>query len=672
MIERDVIDRIMSAANIVEVVSDYVTLKKKGANYQACCPFHNEKTPSFVVSPSKGLFKCFGCGKAGNAVTFVMEHEGISYPEALKAVAKRYGIEVKEREMTEEDIARNDNRESMFALNSYIADYFISYLHRDTEEGIPVGMSYFSSARGFSAKTIEKFGLGMCPSSGDRMTRDALKAGYKEEFLLATGLTLKRESDGRLYDRFRERVMFPIHNISGRIVGFGGRTMRTDKSVAKYQNSPESEIYNKSRELYGLFFAKKAIQQLEYAIMVEGYTDVISMHQSGVENVVASSGTSLTVDQIRLIRRFTNNLTIIYDSDAAGIKASLRGIDLVLREGMNVRVVLLPEGDDPDSFARSHSASEVQEYIAANAENFITFKTKLLLSETGNDPIKRSEVTRNIIISIAQIPDPIQRSMFIKECSQIMAADENMLISEVARHRMHSLGDNEAEAFIMRQQQQQRQQSGHSGYSNYGKRDNRPTTNSEEETQRFGEIPLSASAATLEREIIYYLLKYGQCNYEVLESGSVVELNTAQVIIEELDNVAIDFTNGTYNKILSIFREALAQSRYPSQTEIVNHADPDVCSTAVDILTLDDNYAESAIWTQRDVRSLSESTMLADGIPKLLWLYKSRTILARIAELNAKLTNDLTEEQMEEILLELSHLNKLKVQIANHLGRPII
>ena len=337
-----------------------------------------------------------------------------------------------------------------------------------------------------------------------------------------------------------------------------------------------------------------------------------------------------------------------------------------------MRVVLLPEGDDPDSFARSHSASEVQEYIAANAENFITFKTKLLLSETGNDPIKRSEVTRNIIISIAQIPDPIQRSMFIKECSQIMAADENMLISEVARHRMHSLGDNEAEAFIMRQQQQQRQQSGHSGYSNYGKRDNRPTTNSEEETQRFGEIPLSASAATLEREIIYYLLKYGQCNYEVLESGSVVELNTAQVIIEELDNVAIDFTNGTYNKILSIFREALAQSRYPSQTEIVNHADPDVCSTAVDILTLDDNYAESAIWTQRDVRSLSESTMLADGIPKLLWLYKSRTILARIAELNAKLTNDLTEEQMEEILLELSHLNKLKVQIANHLGRPII
>ena len=416
MIERDVVDRIMSAANIVEVISDYVTLKRKGANFQACCPFHNEKTPSFVVSPSKGLFKCFGCGKAGNAVTFVMEHESISYPEALKIVAKKYGIEVREREMTEEDIRRNDNRESMFALNSWISEYFIRYMQENKDEGLPVGMSYFSSKRGFSATTIRKFGLGMCPSGGDRMTRDAIAAGYKEEFLLATGLTLKREGDGRLYDRFRERVMFPIHNISGRIVGFGGRTMRTDKSVAKYQNSPESEIYNKSYELYGLYFAKKAIQQADYAIMVEGYTDVISMHQAGVENVVASSGTSLTIEQIRLIRRFTNNLTIIYDSDAAGIKASLRGIDLVLKEGMNVRVVLLPEGDDPDSFARANRATEVQSYIAKHEQDFITFKAQLLLKEAADDPIKRSTVTTDIVNSISQIPDNIKRSMFIAQC----------------------------------------------------------------------------------------------------------------------------------------------------------------------------------------------------------------------------------------------------------------
>ena len=670
MIERDVIDRILAAANIVDVVGDYVTLKRNGANYKACCPFHDEKTPSFVVSPSKGLFKCFGCGKAGNAVTFVMEHEGISYPEALKSVAKRYGIEIKEREMSAEDVARNDNRESMFALNSFIASYFTDYLHRDSSEGIPVGMSYFSSARGFSQKTITKFGLGMCPSGGDRMTVDALRAGYKEEFLVATGLTIKRESDGRLYDRFRERVMFPIHNISGRIVGFGGRTMRTDKSVAKYQNSPESEIYNKSRELYGLFFAKKAIQSADYAIMVEGYTDVISMHQAGVENVVASSGTSLTVDQIRLIRRFTNNLTIIYDSDAAGIKASLRGIDLVLHEGMNVRVVLLPEGDDPDSFARSHSAVEVQEYIALRAENFITFKAKLLLAECGDDPIKRSEVTRNMVVSIAQIPDTITRSMFIQQCAQIMGADENMLISEVALNRMHNLGDTEAEEFIRRQaraQQAERHASGY-GKSRYAESATAP----DEQSQRFGQIPLSASVDTLEREIVYYLLKFGQSNFETLEGGAVVEMNTAQVIVEELDKMDIVLTNPVYNTILSLYRTALAQSRYPSQAEIVNHPDAEVCTVAVDLLTIDDNYTESAIWSQKDMRTLSQSNMLAEGIPKLIWLYKSRIIMGRIAELNAMLASDLDEEQMYECLKEYNRMNQLKVQIANHLGRTII
>ena len=660
----------MSAANIVEVVSDYITLKRAGANFQACCPFHNEKTPSFVVSPSKGLFKCFGCGKAGNAVTFVMEHESITWPEALKVVAKKYGIEIREKEMTEEDIRRNDNRESMFALNSWVADYFVRYMAEDEAEGIPVGRSYFSSSRGFSQATIRKFGLGMCPSKGDKMTTDAIKAGYKEEFLVATGLTLTRESDGRLYDRFRERVMFPIHNISGRIVGFGGRTMRTDKSVAKYQNSPESEIYNKSRELYGLYFAKKAVQQADYAIMVEGYTDVISMHQAGVENVVASSGTSLTIDQIRLIRRFTNNLTIIYDSDAAGIKASLRGIDLVLHEGMNVRVVLLPEGDDPDSFARAHSAAEVQEYIAKNAENFITFKANLLLSETDNDPIKRSEVTRNMITSIAQIPDTVKRSEFIKECAKLMNVDENMLISEVARYRMMSLGDSEAEAFIRRQQQQTRRESG--GYNNYYNRQQQPTTNSEEATQRFGETPLVASRQTLEREIVYYLLKYGDHKYEIMESGTILEMNVANEIIRQLDGDGLSFSDPTYSTILDIYRQALAEGRFPHQVEIVNHADPAVCSVAVDILTMDDNYTESAIWSQKDMRSLNESDMLATGIPKLLWLYKSKTVMGRIAELHAALENNPSEDQVLEIMQELNNMNKLKVALSNHLKRLII
>ena len=311
MIDRATIDRIYAAANIVDIIGDYVTLKKKGVNYQACCPFHNEKTPSFVVSPSKGVFKCFGCGKGGNAVTFVMEHESVSYPEALRMVAKRYGIEVEERAMTEEDVRRNNDRESMFALNGWASEYFSKYL-TGNPEGKSVGLSYFSQKRGFSEATIRKFGLGFCSARGDALTQAALAAGYKEEFLVSTGLSIKRESDGRLYDRFRDRVMFPVHNISGRVVAFGGRTLRTDKSVAKYQNSPESEIYSKKRELYGLYFAKKAIQQQDFAIMVEGYTDVISMHQSGVENVVASSGTSLTTEQIQLLHRFTRNITVIY------------------------------------------------------------------------------------------------------------------------------------------------------------------------------------------------------------------------------------------------------------------------------------------------------------------------------------------------------------------------
>lgn len=663
MIERDIVDRIMSTANIVEVISDYVTLKRKGANYQACCPFHNEKTPSFVVSPSKGLFKCFGCGKAGNAVTFVMEHESMSYPEALKVVAKKYGIEVKEREMTEEDVFRNNNRESMFALNSWIQDYFVRYIHEDSDEGIPVGMSYFSSKRGFSAATIKKFGLGMCPSKGDKMTKDALAAGYKEEFLVATGLTIKRESDGRLYDRFRERVIFPIHNISGRVVGFGGRTMRTDKSVAKYQNSPESEIYNKSYELYGLYFAKKAVQQLDYAIMVEGYTDVISMHQAGVENVVASSGTSLTIEQIRLIRRFTRNLTIIYDSDAAGIKASLRGINLVLKEGLAVRVVLLPEGDDPDSFARAHSASEVQEYIKKHEENFITFKAKLLLSEAASDPIKRSAVTADMIESIAQIPDNIQRSLFIKECARIMDVDENLLIGEVARKRVMSLGDSEAEAFIRRQTQQIRSE------NKYWQ--SKPRT-SDETQLKIGDTKLSASMQTLEREMIYFLLKYGKYSYEVPEGKTFVEMRVAEQIIGQLDNDGMSFTDSVYNTILSLYRSALSEGRYPSQSELINHPDPNVCHTVANILTMDENYTESAIWSQKDMKKLSESEMLSAGIPKLMWLYKSRMIVARIDELHAELASGASDSRAEEIVKELATLNQLKVKISHYINRTII
>lgn len=565
MIDRETIDRIYAAANIVDIIGEYVTLKRKGVNYQACCPFHNEKTPSFVVSPSKGVYKCFGCGKGGNAVTFLMEHENMTYPEALKAVAKRYGIEVREKEMTPEEVARNDNRESMFVVNSWAAEYFSNYLLHETE-GMSVGMTYFRQKRGFSDATIKKFGLGFCPARGDRMSRAALAAGYKEEFLVSTGLSIKRD-DGTLFDRFRERVMFPVHNISGRVVAFGGRTLRTDKSVAKYQNSPESEIYSKKRELYGLFFAKKAIQQYDFAIMVEGYTDVISMHQAGVENVVASSGTSLTTEQIRLLGRFTRNITVIYDGDSAGIHASLRGIDMILREGMNVRVVLLPPEDDPDSFARTHTAAEVQEYIRANEEDFLTFKAKLLLKDAAGDPIKKAALINDMVQSIVQIPDPIQRSVYIKECARIMDIDENLLIAEVGRKRMASTGDREAEEFVRRQSARFRAEQ----------------TAQRPETVFAGQVTGGSSAEALERELTRYLLKYGHCSFDFKEGRNVVQYNVAEVIFGELDADGLEFQNRVFNEILRVYREqwcALGLGVEVPIHHFINHSDPEVCNVS--------------------------------------------------------------------------------------------
>ena len=659
MIDRDTIDRIYAAADIVEVINDYVSLKRKGVNYQACCPFHNEKTPSFVVSPSKGLYKCFGCGKGGNAVSFVMEHENITYPEALKIVAKKYGIEVKEHEESEEDIRRNNNRESMFMLNSWASDYFANTL-LNTDEGISIGLSYFRQARGFSEATIRKFGLGFCPSGGDKMTQDALRAGYKEEFLLSTGLTLKREEDGRIYDRFRERVMFPVHNVSGRIVAFGGRTLRTDKKVAKYQNSPESEIYSKKNEIYGLFFAKKAIQQQNYAIMVEGYTDVISMHQSGVENVVASSGTSLTTEQIRLLARFTKNITIMYDGDSAGQKASLRGIDMILKEGLNVRVVLLPVEHDPDSFARSHSAEEVRDYVERNSQDFISYKAKLLLAEAGEDPIKRSEVVKDMIQSIAEIPDAIQRSLYIKECSVLMNISEDILLREVARMRMRSLGDREAEEFVNRESRR------------YWRRqeEEKPVS---EEGEHFGDLTIGSSLETIERELIYYLVVHGAKNYEFREGRRIIPLNVADTIIDEMSMDDMYFNNGAYNKIYNLYRSAHESGRIVTPDELASHTDIEVCDAATDLLFIDDQYAMSEIWTKKDVHTTTEEEVLGKGVPKAILLFKTKAVLGMLAELQAKLHDEnLSEEEQLEIVSKMVQLNRLKVKLARKTNRQTI
>ena len=662
MIDRETIDRIYAAANIVDIVGDYVTLKRRGVNYIACCPFHNEKTPSFVVSPAKGLFKCFGCGKGGNAVTFLMEHENMEYPEALKAVAKRYGIEVKEREMSAEEVRRNDNRESMFTLNSWAADWFADVLTK-TDEGISVGMSYFRQQRGFTEATVKKFGLGFCPSRGDAMTRAALAAGYKEEFLLSTGLTLKSESDGRLFDRFRERVMFPVHNISGRVVAFGGRTLRTDKKVAKYQNSPESEIYNKRNEIYGLYFAKKAIQQHDFAIMVEGYTDVISMHQSGVENVVSSSGTSLTTEQIRLLNRFTKNITVMYDGDAAGIHASIRGIDMILREGMNVRIVLLPPEHDPDSFAQSHSAEQTQEYIRSHEEDFLSFKARLLLNESKGDPIRKAALIADMVESITQIPDPIQRSVYVKECSRIMDVDESLLLNEVARKRISAAaGDRETAEFIRRQQALDREQTQLSPIH--------PETDFTKGSEA------GSGTETLERELIKYLLKHGHQSFDFKEGRTVVPLNVAEVIFSELDADGLQFSQPQFNAILQRYRDEWIRNGVGIEVPVhhfTNHEDPEVCNRAVDILTSDDNYVPSELWKRKDIHVESEAEMLSVGVPKAVTLYKSKIIERMSRELISQLSNeDIPEEEKSEIMRRLSELNNLKKQLARKLDRLIL
>jgi len=429
LIPKDTIQSILDAARIDEVVGDFVQLKRRGVNLLGLCPFHNEKTPSFTVSPAKGIFKCFGCGKAGNAVNFVMEHEKYSYPEALRYLANKYGIEIEEQEPSPEEKQLESDRDSLFSINDFARKFYTNTLF-NSDEGKAIGLSYFLE-RGFREDIIRKFQLGFSPTAWDSFTKTALQNGYSEKYLVDSGLTISK--DGKFYDRFRERVMFPIHNLTGKVIGFGGRILTSDKTKPKYVNSPESEIYNKSKSLYGIWLARSSIVARDNCYLVEGYTDVISLHQSGIENVVASSGTSLTTDQIRLIRKFTPNITILYDGDPAGIKASFRGIDMILEQGMNVKVVLFPDGEDPDSYARKHSSSDLDAFIATHADDFIAFKTRLLLDETKNDPIKKAGLIHEIIQTISLIPDPIIRPLYVRECSEIMQIAEQTLMNELNR-----------------------------------------------------------------------------------------------------------------------------------------------------------------------------------------------------------------------------------------------
>ena len=657
MIDRDTIDRIYATIDIVDIVGDYVTLKRKGVNYEACCPFHQEKTPSFKVSPARGIYKCFGCGKSGNAVNFVMESENITYPEALRLLAKRYGIDVKEEALSEEQIERNNNRESMFVLNEWSANYFQRYMFNEAE-GRSVALSYFSSQRGFSDATIHKFGLGFCPSSGSRFSDDARAAGYKEEFLLSTGLSIKRETDGHLRDRFYDRVIFPVHNVSGRVVAFGGRTLRTDKKVAKYQNSPESEIYSKSRELYGLFFAKKAIQQADMVIMVEGYADVISMHQAGVENVVASSGTSLTEEQIRLVGRFTKNITLMYDGDAAGVKAAMRGVDLILKEGLNVRIVLLPEEHDPDTFARAYSSDELRQYISDNAQDFLAFKARLLLGEAQNDPMRRTEAIRDMVQSLSLIEDNIKRAEYIRYCSEIMSINEEILAVDVAQKRSDVRGNREAQEFLRRQQTQS------GGATNV--------------LQSMSGVESGGTTIeTLERDLAKYLIKYGHLYFDLIDedSNNVLHNNVASYIFAELEADELNFNTPVYRAIYDLYRqewERLGEGVEVPTYGFVNNSDPEVCSVVVHLLTADDNYVISRIWELKEVHVESDEEQLAEAVPKAVAMFKWRSLDLRIAELQRRLNEEeLEDEEMSSLILELTRYYAVRVAISHITERVI-
>ena len=678
MIPYETVDKIIDAARIEEVVGDFVTLKKRGANFIACCPFHNEKTPSFYVSPSKGIYKCFGCGKSGTAVGFVMEHESLSYVEALKYLAKKYHIEVVEKEESAEEIAHKQHNESLLLVSEYAGKFFKDSLQ--TPEGQTIGYQYFRS-RGLEDETIRKFGLGWSPTDRKAFAEKARAEGHKEEFLTETGLCIKYD-DGRLVDRFSDRVIFPIHSVSGRVIGFGGRTLRSDKSVAKYQNSPTSEIYDKRHTLYGIYFAKNEMSRKDKCILVEGYLDVLSMHQLGITNVVASSGTSLTVEQIRLIRKFTPNVTIIYDGDAAGIKAALRGIGLVLKEGLNVKVVLLPEGMDPDDFARRHTLDEVQDYIAQNEQDFISFKSDLLLGEAGGDPLKKAALINDIADTIALIPDAVIRAVYVRSCSTKFEVDEQILSDRVNKSRTEMLVSEqeqkirEQERVIRIAQQQEVPLPPVPGeyppMPDYdvppiGFEPVAPLVPVVEDKLRMQE-PLLAPC---EREILGFILEHG-CSELLFDVDSRFYVQGETVNVAEfIDSIMAEddavFYNEpyrlVYDEYFKMYDEGLSQQQI--QTRMLNSMDEVISSVAKDLL-----IEKHQITVKNYESSLtSVSTRLVQFVPKSLLVYQSKKVDLIVQDLMSQLASAIDEAQQEEIILRIDEYNKARKRLNNELGR---
>ena len=706
MIDQATIDRILDAAQIVDVVSEFVTLRRRGVNYIGLCPFHNEKTPSFSVSPSKGLCKCFSCGKGGNVVHFIMEHEQLSYYEALKWLAKKYNIEIKERELTTEEKQAQSLRESLFVVNQFASEYFQNILYNDID-GQRIGMTYLRG-RGFRDDIIKKFQLGFSTESHDALAKAAIQKGFKEDYLVKTGLCYRKD-DGSLRDRFWGRVIFPVHTLSGKVVAFGGRVLSaaTKNVQMKYVNSPESEIYHKSRELYGIYFAKQAIVRQDRCFLVEGYTDVISMHQSGIENVVASSGTALTSEQIRLIHRFTNNITMLYDGDGAGIKASLRGIDMLLEEGMNIKVCLLPDGDDPDSFARKHNATDYQAYINGHEVDFIRFKTNLLMEEAGKDPIKRASLISSIVKSISVIPDAIVRSVYIRECSQLLQMEEKILVEATAK-----LTEQAREAKFKEEQRKQYRAQQQTATAPTPP----PSTNKEEqapqvypETAPLPElipevssaepeqlqppfpvdivppedsyqsyIPVTGNEQKIfyekEQELMRVLIRYGEkvmCYIEN-EDGEQLPFTVTECISSGLAEDELQFHDALHRRVLKEAETHIHDENFIAERYFIASPDPEISKLAVEMAS--DRYQLSK-YHSKGQKIVTDEERLYELVPRLLLDFKLAIVTEEMkhtlqALSKPEIAND--SQRCNEIMQRYKELHQTQSLMAQRAGDRVV
>ncbi|MBO7530095.1 MAG: DNA primase [Bacteroidales bacterium] len=646
MIPRETINQIIETARIEDVVGEFVTLRKRGSNLIGVCPFHKEKTPSFNVNPARNIFKCFGCGKAGDSVRFIMEHEHYSFQEALRYLAKKYGIKIEEREQTPEELAAQNERERMFNINSFAQNYF-SNIMMTSDEGQSVGLAYFHE-RGFRDAIINRFQLGYCPNSGSAFTDYAIKNGYDKDLLIKVGLTGSYEN--RLYDRYQGRVIFPIHNLTGKVIGFGGRILTSEKTKAKYVNSPESEIYNKSQTLYGIFFARNEISRLDNCILVEGYADVLSMHQAGIENVVASSGTSLTTEQIRMISRYTKNITMLYDGDAAGIHAALRGTNMILEEGMNVRIVVLPPEDDPDTFVQNNPIEYVTKYLTDNAKDFIGFKTNLLLKDAKNDPIKRASVIKDIVETIAVIPDPIYRATYIKECSRTLEMPEQTLTNEVnkiLRAKYHKqLGIDSAQRLS----------------SSSAERLSSLSQEKEQDSTPIGFFQ--------EQELVKLLLSHGSETLEIEgkdddENDVIYNVTIASLIIDDLKNDELLFSDPTHKKIFDAFDRGLDTGTLPTAQDFISNEDQDVAVLAANLLStqykLDD-------WQRHRIVVKTEEDVLKKTVLTSILRFKDMVIEDRRTAIVKELQSCTDPDDQMILLKKKKNLDDIRTRINRDLG----